>query len=320
MAGARFLSLLVLFGSLLAAQNTPVTHDYKFIGIQYPGAIRTTLEGLNNHGDIVGTYLDSANVSHGFVLANGKMTELDYPGKATYLRGINDSGRIAGYFGDPYGNGGIVNTSGFTWNRLRGFTLLQYTGNSTDANPNGPFEILAQGLNDGGSVVGSVYNGAAFNNHSKIWRRNTVRDFCFSAWTFGGYEHGVVAMGIANSGFVVGYGVASSQNTDDALVEYPDGTCKKFDTGLNSGFVRLTAISSNGQQLAGTYWHAAYPGLAASSGFVWHAGQAETISYPNAESTEVNGVNVVGVVVGTANVNGSYIGFVAIPTPSPGTR
>jgi uncharacterized membrane protein len=55
----------------------------KFVSISPPGATSTKAQGINDEGQIVGTYLDSANVEHGFVLKGTKYTTLDVPGGYT---------------------------------------------------------------------------------------------------------------------------------------------------------------------------------------------------------------------------------------------
>ena len=51
--------------------------------------------GINNRGDIVGTYVGGG--LHGFLYSNGTYTTLDAPGSFdTQVFGINDRGQIAG--------------------------------------------------------------------------------------------------------------------------------------------------------------------------------------------------------------------------------
>jgi probable HAF family extracellular repeat protein len=69
-----------------------------FTPINYPSAMETSAYGVNASDVVVGTYLDSAWVSHGFLWNNGVFSEIDYPGATnTIAVGINDSGLIAGY-------------------------------------------------------------------------------------------------------------------------------------------------------------------------------------------------------------------------------
>lgn len=60
---------------LLAAQ------PFTFSSFDFPGAA-TTLWGINNRGDVVGSYENPANYFHGFVHRDGKFTTIDGPGAA----------------------------------------------------------------------------------------------------------------------------------------------------------------------------------------------------------------------------------------------
>jgi hypothetical protein len=53
--------------------------------------------GLANAGQIVGVYLDASIHLHGFLLSNGQLTLIDYPGAAdTDVEGINNNGFVSG--------------------------------------------------------------------------------------------------------------------------------------------------------------------------------------------------------------------------------
>jgi uncharacterized membrane protein len=77
-----------------------------FIQISVPGSSRTDANGINDAGQIVGSYDDQAG-THGFFLdTDGTFTALDFPG-ATYTAayGINNAGEIIGTYvsgGQPY--------------------------------------------------------------------------------------------------------------------------------------------------------------------------------------------------------------------------
>jgi hypothetical protein len=50
-----------------------------FTAIDFPGAPSTLAWGINNSGDIVGSYM-LGNISHGFRLSGGQFVTIDYPG------------------------------------------------------------------------------------------------------------------------------------------------------------------------------------------------------------------------------------------------
>jgi hypothetical protein len=74
-----------------------------FMPLNFPGATATTFFGLNNVGQAVGTYTDTANAVHGFVynIKAGSFQKVDDPSGvgATIINGINDKGYIVGFFG-----------------------------------------------------------------------------------------------------------------------------------------------------------------------------------------------------------------------------
>jgi probable HAF family extracellular repeat protein len=53
------------FGVQLPASVSP---SFNFVGIDYPGANLTQVNGINRHGDVVGLYVDSAKKQHAFLL------------------------------------------------------------------------------------------------------------------------------------------------------------------------------------------------------------------------------------------------------------
>ena len=72
---------------------------------QYPGGGDTQAFGVNDHDEIVGTYLDSSGVQHGFTLKDplGSVSHwqtVDDPNGVgdTFINGVNDAGDLVGYW------------------------------------------------------------------------------------------------------------------------------------------------------------------------------------------------------------------------------
>jgi hypothetical protein len=80
----------------------------KFITLAYPGATMTQAFGVNDSGEVVGSYtVGSGNsaVTHGFVWLNGKFASVDVKGaSSTAINGINDEGDLVGFYTDAKGN------------------------------------------------------------------------------------------------------------------------------------------------------------------------------------------------------------------------
>ena len=53
-----------------------------FSSIAFPLATSTTAFGINDAGDIAGSYTDAAGNQHGFALAGGAFTSVDVAGAA----------------------------------------------------------------------------------------------------------------------------------------------------------------------------------------------------------------------------------------------
>jgi hypothetical protein len=96
----RLLSFLAQAAAFLPL-SLCVAHatSYNFTTIQYPGAAVTTPYGVNNGGEVVGSFAESAlGPFHGFTYSAGVYTQLDDPNcnSNTFLMGVNDAGVIVG--------------------------------------------------------------------------------------------------------------------------------------------------------------------------------------------------------------------------------
>ncbi|MBV8511219.1 MAG: hypothetical protein JO289_13765 [Xanthobacteraceae bacterium] len=95
-----------------ATDDTPTAHS-KFTTVDVPGANLTTSAGINDRGQIVGTYVDSTGESHGYLDTNGRFTTIDPPGATSAeASGINDRGQIVGFYSDSTGQHGFLDTNG----------------------------------------------------------------------------------------------------------------------------------------------------------------------------------------------------------------
>jgi hypothetical protein len=79
--GRSSLGCFVLFFALLlvavAAETPTATLTFNFKTIKVAGAQSTAIYGVNNNGAMVGSYVDSGGVRHGFKrLSTGKVTRI----------------------------------------------------------------------------------------------------------------------------------------------------------------------------------------------------------------------------------------------------
>jgi uncharacterized membrane protein len=122
--------------------------------INVPNGAPTLPTGINNVGQIVGTYYTSSVSSpdpptFGFLDTNGVFSTISVPGSpATAANGINDAGQIVGSFrsGDFRSGHGFLENNGV-------FTTIDVPGSSF---------TTAEGINNLGQIVGSFNNSAGF--------------------------------------------------------------------------------------------------------------------------------------------------------------
>jgi probable HAF family extracellular repeat protein len=106
-----------------------------------PVAVSAQATSINNKGVIVGFYIDSNGVTHGWQLSAGIFKTLDYPASTfTQALGINTLGEVVGSYNDAAGN-------------MHGFAYVNGTWSSID-DPNGVGITLVNGVNDNGVIVG----------------------------------------------------------------------------------------------------------------------------------------------------------------------
>jgi probable HAF family extracellular repeat protein len=83
-------------------------HSGKFITLAYPGAAMTQAFGVNDFGEVVGTYTTgtgNAAVTHGFTWKDGKYASVNISGaSSTAINGVNDEGDLVGFYTDAKGN------------------------------------------------------------------------------------------------------------------------------------------------------------------------------------------------------------------------
>ena len=137
-----------------------------------PGGLYTTLNGINDSGDLVGYYFtfgDSGYSYHAFARRDGVVRNMDQPGLAfVELSAINDAGEISGYYSDGTTLHGLIVTAG----RLQ---TIDY--------PGAVYTVLSN-INSLGDAVGE-YLDSASSLHGFVYRAGTFKtvDVPGAAWT-----------------------------------------------------------------------------------------------------------------------------------------
>ena len=218
LTGARLLCGGICFGLLQTAGSVRAATTETFVPtmIDFPGASTTIARGINNSGDIVGTYLCSVSAgctltesaasagSHGFLLQDGVYTRIDVPGgTGTVARGISDQGIIIGH----YNVSGV--THGFAY-RDGEYTYLIDVPASLFDNPSSTARhTLPVRISPQGDIVGCFHEGNATMTTMHGW---LLRNGTFTALAtphFAGdttsRDPDTMNNGIAPTGEIVGF-------------------------------------------------------------------------------------------------------------------
>ena len=278
-AGLLLFAMAVLLPAGLAAQN------YTYTNIDYPGAYATTPTAVNDHGAIVGNYLQTQlGPYHGFLYAGGVYTTIDDPAGTTFPYGINNSGVISGLI-----EVGQTETEGFIYENGV-FTAFNYPG--TNGGTSG------FGINNNNEIVGSYSTGGSTgfldNNGS------------FSSFSYPGADD-TYPFGINDSGKISGF---YSTSTAPFSFVYDGGTFTSISyPGTNATF----AYGVNNTGVVVGYGDLQDSGYTVA--FLWQAGQFTVINsnaYP-----QPAGINNSGQIVGVYFPSNNYHGFLATPTSGP---
>ena len=287
---------------LVALAASVYAQQFKFTSIDFPGAIVTAARGINNHGDIAGSYRIPGSPRQAMLLKKGKFIPLAPPApdaSFSEATSINDRGDVTGQWGDA---------NGF----FHGFLLSD--GVLTILDVPGATDTFALGVNDSGLVAG--YWDLLDPNG------NTLAVYGFT-WKDGGFvDMQINFPGAAGSGL---FGVNS--RGDLSGVWLPD-----LNGSIEHGFVCPKSApcfsydaSVSGNDLTqgdGINAHGQVAGVSCDTTvFVCHAflvagGTLTSFDFPGAAGTGTlaYGINSAGQIVGRYyDPDGNFHGFLAQP-------
>jgi len=279
------LSLAVFISAaptLLKAQvQGPLT--FKTVSV---GAVHTEATGVDNAGDIVGFYVDSRGVDHGFIDIAGKIMAINVPGSvATRVYGISeDYNKIVGWYTDSSG-------------RQHGF---KFTGTFTTVDVPGATWTHAFSITNVGSIVGA-YADSDGVVHS-FFDLNGNGDF--STLEFKGSDR-VEVYGINGVGYMVGIydnsaGVEQGVFGFRALtitISFPGAVVTSAD-GISDN---VEIVGHYGAKADGPF-----------HGYTLYNGEFHSVNFPGVEDTRCNGLNLNGEIVGRyTDAKGIIHGFSA---------
>jgi probable HAF family extracellular repeat protein len=162
----------------------------RFTNIDLPGAKATVTSRINDHGQIVGRYYQTAPFRgpdarfRGFLLDRGKLTRIDVPGATqTQAVGVNNLGQVVGEYQNPDGT-----YHGFLWRK----------GHLTTIDLPGAAATSLVDINDRGQILG-IHVDRAGQSHGLLLDRGrfTTIDAPSRAFTF--------VRDINNRGQIAGY-------------------------------------------------------------------------------------------------------------------
>jgi len=143
--------------------NGTKSYSFTYTTIDYPGAIETFLEAINNSGHIAGYYANQGSTAyHSFVYYGGTFTNIDFPNAIwTVAQGINNARSIVGEYADQQNVG-----HGFLW-QAGTYTSLDYPGATS---------TVAFGINDDLQISG-YYTDSLSNSHGFLYQGTTFTSF-----------------------------------------------------------------------------------------------------------------------------------------------
>jgi hypothetical protein len=179
------------YGFLAHVSGTKTVAE-SYAAVKYPrGALVEYPLGVNDSGEIVGTYEDGSGVFHGFELSGARLTALNVPfagAVETDTEGLNNSGEIVGAWTDSGGN-------------THGLTLIG--GNYASFDYPGGYFTYAEGVNSAGEIVGYYIDG--IGSHGFLLSGGTYTSIDFPG------AGGTGSSGINDAGDIVGIYCATSE-------------------------------------------------------------------------------------------------------------
>ena len=313
------LFLCLLFVGLAAVARPQSGGKLAFTIFDAPGAGTAPSQGtqammIGRGGWIVGSYIDSSNVSHGFLRSpDGNFTSVDPPGSAGMLSigGLNAQLTVTGCYQDA---GGVIHSF-----------IRTADGRYTTYDNPGAGSATFQGtcgwsINDSGEVAG-YYRDANYTFHTFLRSPEGSFTEVDAPGAGTGPFQGTVAnglTGLTNAGALSG-GTLDADSVNHGMLRRRDGTFTQIDApdaGAAPGQGTVPSSINQRNELTGNYVDAAN----AEHGFFWTVDRGVTeFDAPGAGSQPGQGTfpvtdNAVGAIVGYyADPDGVNHGFLRLP-------
>jgi uncharacterized membrane protein len=278
-------------GLFAGVTASPAAAQYRLSFFDAPDATITFARGINNHGQIAGTYTDTNFETNGFVFDGQNFTIVRGPNAfTTELNDINDAGTTVGSYVsfDDFSTHNFVSSGA-------GLTDMDFPGAAS---------TTLQGINNLGHITGSYTELGDSQSHGFVFNGTD-----FISFDAPGTRSNVFTGGLNDLGTVVGtyfdtafHGFTITLNGLTTL-DIP-GATDTFVSDINNrgDIVGFYETGSNDPR----------------TGFVMRDGQWTPLAIPGASFTNLMGINDNGVIVGYyADANDRIHGFTATPVPEP---
>jgi len=290
----RFGLLFLITTSAVAGYQSPVLPDpFSWTTLDVPGAIGTSVLGINPRGEIVGQYQSPDGLYHGFLLSGGVFTTIDFPGADNSVDNwpidINPAGAIVGKY-HLDGEGTVCHG------------YLMDKGIFSTIDPPGCIWTEAAAISPRGEIVGA-YVDADVRWHGYYFYKGvfTTIDFPGAALgvNLGSYVFGINSVGEMVGGYdgIDGIGHAFLLRKGTFIVFEIPGAAWTYPFGINpAGQI----VGSYGKADSPAVWH----------GFLYSDGVFTTVDPPGSLFTMTDTITPAGDIVGTYyDSNGASHGF-----------
>ena len=275
--------------------------NYSFLAFDPPGSTATTPVGINNLGQNVGAFRDSAGVVHGYLRqVDGSFVTIDPPGSIfTQAFAINDAGTIVGFW---QAQGGAFH--GFSRSPSGEYTTEDFPG-AVDSQIT---SVNSRGIRLGDYDLGNLTASTAFVEAGGVF--TAFEDPAAAAMQ-------TAALSINSENFISGFFDDPAGN-EHSFVRTPEAQFHNFDFP-GGDFTDAWQVNDLGQ-LVGQY-ATNFPNhgfvLSGAMGLTGSPSPCQFLSfdYPDSQNSALRGINNTGQITGFYRLRGSPArhGFLATP-------